>query len=94
MTLIGFYANDLEEDNVSAYPRDLAEISRTTGTQTDPDGEHHAIYLVSKAWKLYGNKLFPEAEPEPGRASISDKIGYHLRKGSHNLCPLKLPSLF
>ncbi len=68
-------------------PRLVYIASATEDRWADPQGELLAGHLASPAQQLFGRRGLEATELPPVQQSIGDSIGYHLRKGKHDLTP-------
>ena len=67
-------------------PRLLYISSATEDKWADPEGEYLSGLYASQAYELLGKKgLVSESFPKPNGIRHEGSVGYHIRKGKHNL---------
>ncbi|MCM8533429.1 MAG: hypothetical protein NE330_19840 [Lentisphaeraceae bacterium] len=72
--------------SAAVAPRLLYISSATQDKWADPEGEYLSGVYASEAYKLLGKTgLVSDNFPEPDGFRHAGNIGYHLRKGKHNL---------
>lgn len=71
----------------SIAPRTLYLSNAAKDLWADPQGTWNSLMCAQKVYELYGYDVLPESEnqPEIGEQLISDRIGYHLRDGWHEI---------
>ena len=67
-------------------PRPVYVTSASEDLWADPKGSYLSLINAQKVFSLYGiNRPLPAIPPAIGSAIIHSKLGYHNRKGIHNL---------
>jgi hypothetical protein len=67
-------------------PRRLYVASASGDGWSDPSAELASLREAAKLYRLYGESVsLPETLPPVGTAVSGRLIGYHLRKGAHDL---------
>ena len=66
-------------------PRALYVASAAEDAWADPRGEFEALVAAQPAFALHGATALDEALPRPGESLRTDRVGYHLRDGDHDL---------
>ena len=68
-------------------PRKLCVASASEDTEAGPLGEFWSAYLASPAWELYGKRglVSPPRFPAIESPLHEGSVGYHIRRGEHNL---------
>ena len=60
----------------------------TSGSEdlwSDPDAEWRGTQAAGAVWELFGYPALPQSPPKPNSGYRESGIGYHLRKGGHDL---------
>jgi hypothetical protein len=66
-------------------PRPLYVGSALDDPFSDPQGEFLAAKAVTPVYALYGKTGLPDAQTPPFEQSIGSAVGYHLRRGGHDV---------
>ena len=66
-------------------PRPLYVASAQNDRWADPKGEFLAAVAADPVWKLYNLQGLGTQKIPPVDASVGEMIGYHIRKGNHDL---------
>lgn len=66
-------------------PRLCYVTSGSEDSWSDPQAEWRGAKEGAVAWKLFDNAVCLDEQPGPGQAVQNWKIGYHQRKGGHDL---------
>ena len=87
----GERVNDLPMDQhlliAAIAPRPVYVASASKDQWADPRGEFLALKEASPAYALWGLADLSEAEMPPVNQSIGRQMGYHIRKGKHDVTP-------
>jgi hypothetical protein len=68
-----------------AAPRPVAIGSAEDDRWADPKGEFLSGWHAGPVYTLFGKDGLPDAEPPAAGQSVGNHIGYHLRKGPHDI---------
>lgn len=66
-------------------PRLCCVTSGSLDQWSDPDAEWQGALAAGEAWKLFGLPALAGPRPGPGETAYSGPIGYHTRRGGHDL---------
>ena len=66
-------------------PRPLYVASASDDLWADPRGEFLATLVASPVWQLFGQEALPPGEPPAPDISLAARVGYHLRRGGHDI---------
>ncbi|MFD0712753.1 acetylxylan esterase [Paenibacillus sp. GCM10027626] len=70
-------------------PRLLYVSSASADAWADPEAEYSSLCFAEEVYKLYGLKVQSVSKmPEPGVQVCTERTGYHLREGIHDLTEL------